>query len=152
MIHLKLKLNEKELHKIVLSYFDKNRQKKTYEAYFTYYDKRKNRIVVKSIDITDKIHFEEGLKLSLKSLREILSKSPSMICNVDQDGQILFANPAFLNRLDFAEEELLLKSFYDLIDKSYLENNIFDFRSFIGEDPKQIDLPIITKGGKCNFT
>ncbi|MDP2362186.1 MAG: PAS domain S-box protein, partial [Ignavibacteria bacterium] len=145
---LKLKLNEKELHKIVLSYFDKNRQKKTYEAHFTYFDERRNRIIVKSLDITDKIHFEEGLKLSLKSLREILSKSPSMICNVDLDGQILFANPAFLKRLDFAEEDLLLKSFYDLIDNNYLENNIFDFRSFIGDEPKQIDLPLITKSGK----
>ena len=142
---LKLKLNEKKLYKIVLSYFDKNRQKKTYEAYFTYFDNKKNRIIVKSIDITDKIHFEEGLKLSLKSFRDILSKSPSMICNVNMDGQILFANPAFQNRLDFTEEELLLKSFYDLIDKKYRENNIFDFRNFVGDEPKQIVLPLITK-------
>ena len=63
---LKSKLIDKDIHKIVLSYFDKNREKKTYETYFTFLDEKKKRIVVKSIDITDKIHFEEGLKLSLK--------------------------------------------------------------------------------------
>ena len=145
---LRLKLNEKELHKIVLSYFDKNREKKTYEAQFTYLDTQNNRIIVKSIDISDKIVFEEGLKQSLKGMREILSKSPVMIVNVDQDGQILFANPAFQKALEINEEELISKKFYELIDESYLENNIFDFRGFVGDAAKQIDLPLISKSNK----
>ena len=98
---LKLKLIDKDIHKIILSYFDKNREKKTYETYFAFLDEKKKRIVVKSIDITDKIHFEEGLKLSLKGLRDVISKSPLMICNIDKDGQILFANNAFQKSLDY---------------------------------------------------
>ena len=145
---LRLKLNEKSLHKIVLSYFDKNREKKTYEAQFTYLDEKNNRLIVKSIDISDKIIFEEGLKQSLKGLREMLSKSPTMILNVDQDGQILFANPAFQNVMEYVEEELISKRFYDLIDETYLENNIFDFKGFVGENTKQIDLPLKNKSGK----
>ena len=139
---LKSKLIDKDIHKIVLSYFDKNREKKTYETYFTFLDEKKKRIVVKSIDITDKIHFEEGLKLSLKGLRDIISKSPLMICNIDKDGQILFANSTFQNILGYTEEELLSKSFYDLINPTYLENNIFDLQSFIGDEPKSLDLPL----------
>ncbi len=140
------KLLEKEIHKIVLSYFDKNREKKTYETYFTFLNEKKKRIVVKSIDITDKIHFEEGLKLSLKGLRDIISKSPLMICNIDIDGQILFVNSAFQKVLGYTEEELLSKSFYELIEPAYLEKNIFDLRSYKGEMPISLDLPLISKG------
>ena len=142
---LRLKLHDKEVHKIILSYFDKNREKKTYETYFTFIDEKRKRVVVKSIDITDKIHFEEGLKLSLKGLRDTISKSPLMICNIDKDGQILFANPTFQKTLGFAEEELLSKSFYDLIEPSYLENNIFDLQSFDSSDVRNIDLPLCAK-------
>ncbi len=145
MDSLRLKLNDKDIHKIVLSYFDKNREKKTYETYFTYIDEKRKRIIVKSIDITDKIHFEDGLKLSLKGLRDTIAKSPLMICNIDKDGQILFANQTFQETLGFSEEELLLKSFYELIEPTYLENNIFDLHSFNGSDIKNIDLPLISK-------
>ena len=145
---LKSKLNEKDVHKIVLSYFDKNRQKKIYETYFILTDDRRKQIIVKSIDITDKIQFEEGLKSSLKSLRGLLSKSPSMVCTVDQYGQILFANPAFQKKLELSEDELLAKNFYDLIDDDYLKNNNFNFRSFIGNQHNQIDLPLKTKENK----
>lgn len=139
------KLNEKDVYKIVLTYFDNNRDKKTYETYFTFADNKKGKIIVKSIDITDKIHFEEGLKLSLKSLRQILAKSPSMLCNLDNDGQIIFTNQALQTTLGFSEDELLAKSIYELIDPEYLENNILDLNSFTGEEPKVIELPIVTK-------
>ncbi|MBK7228672.1 MAG: PAS domain S-box protein [Ignavibacteriales bacterium] len=148
---VRLKLNEKEYHKIVLSYFDKNREKKTYEAYFTYLNEKNDRIIIKSVDISDKILFEDGLKQSLKGLRDLLSKSPSMIVNIDHDGQILYANPAFQKRLDYSEEELLSSSFYNLVDANYIDNNIFDFKSFIGDEPKQIDLPLKNKKGKITL-
>ena len=148
---VRLKLNEKEYHKIVLSYFDKNREKKTYEAYFTYLNEKNDRIIIKSVDISDKILFEDGLKQSLKGLRDLLSKSPSMIINIDHDGQILYANPAFQKRLDYSEEELLSSSFYNLVDANYIDNNIFNFKSFIGDEPKQIDLPLKNKKGKITL-
>lgn len=145
---LRLKLNDKDINKIVLTYFDKNKEKKTYESNFTFLDEKRNQIIVKSIDITDKIHFEEGLKSSLKSLRDILIKSPSMICNVDPDGQILFANAPLQEVLELSEEELFAKSFYELIDSHYIENNIFDLKKFTGDETEQIDLPLKTKSGK----
>lgn len=142
------KLIQKDVYRIVLTYFDKNREKKTYETYFTFADDKIGKIIVKSIDITDKIHFEEGLKLSLKSLRQILSKAPSMVCNLDQDGQIIFTNQAFQKMLGFSEDELLARSLYEIVDPEYLENNILDLSSFVGEEPKVIDLPIRTKQDK----
>ena len=33
-------------------------------------------------------------------------------------------------------------------DRNYIDNNIFDFKSFIGDEPKQIDLPLKNKKGK----
>lgn len=145
---IRTKLNEKQVHRIILTYFDKDREKKTYETYFTFLDEKKEKIIVKSIDITDKIHFEEGLKLSLKSLRQILAKAPSMVCNIDQDGQIIFTNNAFQKVLGYTEEELLSRSFYELVDPVYLENNILDIKSFVGDEPKIIDLPLKTRQDK----
>jgi len=142
---IRTKLIDKDIHKIVLTYFNKNHEKRTYETYFTFLDDKKLKIVVKSADITDKIHFEEGLKSSLRSLRQILTKSPSMVCNLDQDGQIIFTNQSFQNILGFSEEELLSSSFYELINPVYLENNILELKSFVGEEPKIIDLPFRDK-------
>ena len=142
---LKSKLIDKDIHRIILSYFVTNRERKTYETNFTFFDEKKKRLVVKSTDITDKIHFEEGLKLSLKGLRDIVSKSPLMICNVDKDGQILFANSEFQKVLGYTEEELLSKSFYQLIEPSYPKNNIFNFQSFTGNEVKSFDLPLSIK-------
>ena len=146
--NVRIKLSEKGLHKIVISYFDRNREKKTYETYFTFYDDFKKKILVKCIDISDKVTFEEGLKQSLKSFRDIISKSPIMIASVDQDGMIVFTNPAFQQNFGYSDEELVSRSFYDLIDRFYLENNIFDFRGFLGEEAKQIELPMKTKSGE----
>jgi PAS domain S-box-containing protein len=145
---LRLKLNDKDSYKFTLSYLNKNKEKKTYESYVTFLDEKRNQIVVKSVDVTDKIHFEDGLKSSLKSLRDILIKSPSMICNIDPDGQILFVNSSFQEFLELSEEELLAKSFYELIDSEFLENNVFDLTSLINDETKQIDLPLKTKSGK----
>ncbi len=44
---LRLKLNEKELHKIVLSYFDKNREKKLTKHILLFSMKRKNALLLK---------------------------------------------------------------------------------------------------------
>ncbi len=142
---IRTKLIDKDYHKIVLTYFDKNHEKKTYETYFSFLDDKKLKIIVKSVDITDKIHFEEGLKSSLRNLRQILTKSPSMFCNLDQDGQIIFTSQSFQNILGYGEEELLSKSFYELINPAYLENNILELKSFVGEEPKIIDLPFRDK-------
>jgi PAS domain S-box-containing protein len=145
---VRAKLTDKEIHKIVLTYFAKNREKKTYETYFTFLNEKKEKLIVNSIDITDKIHFEEGLKLSLKGLRQVLAKAPSMVCNIDQDGQIIFTNQSFQKILGFTEEELLSKNFYELVDPIYLEHNILDIKNFIGDEPKKIDLPLRTKQDK----
>ncbi len=142
---LKTKLADKETHKIIISYFDKNRDKKTYEMHFAFLDQKREKIVVKCIDITDKIHFEEGIKSSLKSLRQLIAKSPTMICNLDKDGQIIFSNESFQNTFGYTEEELLSRSFYELIDPAYLETNILDLKNFIGDEPKHIELPFKTK-------
>lgn len=139
------KLSDKEIHRIILTYFDKNREKKTYETYFTFIDEKKEKLIVKSVDITDKIHFEEELKLSLKSLRQILAKAPSMVCNIDQHGQIIFTNQSFQQAIGYSEDELISKSLYELIDPLYLEHNILDLKNFVGDEPKLIDLPLRTK-------
>lgn len=142
---LKTRLAEKDTHKIIITYFDKNRDKKTYEMHFAFTDIKRERLLVKCIDITDKIHFEEGIKSSLKSLRQLIAKSPSMVCNLDRDGQIIFTNESFQKKLGYNEEELLSRSFYELIDPIYLENNILDLKKFTGDDPKELELPFRTK-------
>lgn len=148
---LKIKLSEKDVHKIILSYFDKNRDKKTYETYFSFQSDLKDKIIVRSVDISDKIHFEEGLKLTLKGLKELLAKAPVMVCNIDQNGQILFTNQEFQSTIGYNEEELLSLNFYELIDPVYLEQNAIDLSTFPADEPKKIDLPFITQWEKTIY-
>lgn len=145
---LKAKLADKETHKIIISYFDKNRDKKTYEMHFAYLDQKREKLLVKCIDITDKIHFEEGIKSSLKSLRQLIEKSPAMICNLDKDGQIIFSNESFQNTLGYTEEELLSKTFYELIDPSYFENNLLELENLVEDETKHLELPFRTKSSQ----
>lgn len=141
---IRLKLKEKELYKLTLTFFDKNKTKRIYDTFFTFLDELQKKIAVKSIDVTDKIHFEEGLKLSLKNIKGLLAKSREMICSINAKGNILFTNESLQSFFGYEEEEFLAKSFYDLILPEYLENNIFDLNSFVGDDAKIIDLPFLT--------
>lgn len=138
-------LKQKHSHRTIITEYDEFRHKIVFECTFTKLDKNKNVTLVTLEDISSKIHFEENLLESLKSLKQTLQKSPQMICHVDPNGQFLFANDALIFTLGFSEEELLGTTLYNLIEPNYFEKNIFELSAFSSKTSNEIELPLRTK-------
>ncbi|AFH48202.1 Signal transduction histidine kinase [Ignavibacterium album JCM 16511] len=139
------KLKTKPFHRTIITEYDDLRNKIVFECTFTKLDDYKNHTIVKCEDITSKIHFEENLISSLKGLKQTILKAPQMICQVDLNGQILFANEALIFTLGFNEEDLLSTTIYDLIDPEYFDKNVFELSAFSAKPSSEIELPIRTK-------
>ncbi|MFN3872997.1 MAG: PAS domain S-box protein [Ignavibacterium sp.] len=139
------KLKSKSYHRTIITEYDDLRNKIVLECTFTKLEEDKSYTIVKCEDITSKIHFEENLIASLKGLKQTILKAPQMICQVDLNGQILFANEALIFTLGFNEEDLLSTTLYNLIDPSYFEKNVFELSAFSSKPSSEIELPIRTK-------
>lgn len=139
------KLETKPYHKTIITEYDELKNKVVFECSFAKLEDDKNFTVVKCEDITSKIHFEESLIASLKGMKQIILKAPQMICQVDLNGQILFANEVFTFTLGFTEEDLLNTTLYNLIDPDYFEKNVFELSAFSSKPSNEIELPIKTK-------
>ncbi|WP_337872248.1 PAS domain S-box protein [Ignavibacterium sp.] len=139
------KLETKPYHKTIITEYDELKNKIVFECSFAKLEDDKNFTIVKCEDITSKIHFEESLIASLKGIKQTILKAPQMICQVDLNGQILFANEVLTFTLGFTEEDLLNTTLYNLIDPDYFEKNIFELSAFSSKSSSEIELPIKTK-------
>lgn len=139
------KLEIKPYHKTIITEYDELKNKVVFECSFAKLEDDKNFTVVKCEDITSKIHFEESLIASLKGMKQTILKAPQMICQVDLNGQILFANEVLTFTLGFTEEDLLNTTLYNLIDPDYFEKNVFELSAFSSKPSNEIELPIKTK-------
>jgi PAS domain-containing protein len=72
-----------------------------------------------------------------------------MICVLNPDGNFLFANPNFLEALNYKENDLLNKNIRDIIDTYYLAkasiSKEFNFSFSRITRSKRIELPVIAK-------
>ena len=139
------KLKSKFYHRTIVTEYDDLRNKIVFECSFAKLENGKNHTIVKCEDITSKIHFEENLISSLKGLKQTILKAPQMICQVDLNGQILFANEALSFTLGFNEEDLLNTTLYNLIHPDYFDKNVFELTAFSSKPSNEIELPIRTK-------
>lgn len=139
------KLISKPFHRTIITEYDDLKNKIVLECTFTKLEDDKDHTIVKCEDITSKIHFEENLISSLKGLKQTILKAPQMICQVDLNGQILFANEALIFTLGFNEEDLLGTTIYNLIDPEYFDKNVFELSAFSAKPSSEIELPIRTK-------
>jgi len=67
------------------------------------------------IDITDRKEVEEALQQSEERYRAIWYSSPSGICLTDEKGIYRYVNPAYCRMYGYSEEQLIGRSFFDLI-------------------------------------
>ncbi len=139
------KLKTKPYHRTIITEYDELRNKIVFECSFSKLEDNINQTIVKCEDITSKIHFEENLIASLKSLKQTILKAPQMICQVDLNGQILFVNETFTFTLGFSEEDLLNTTLYNLIEPDYFDKNVFELTAFSNKPSNEIELPIRTK-------
>src|SRR5690606_19511506 len=97
--------------------------------------------------ITEQTEAWENLRESENKFRSIISETIELICNLDPDGTINFANKVFLDSLRYSEDEIFGRNIIDFIDREYLRLNVFDLKGFEKGSSKNIELPLLTKKG-----
>ena len=146
--NIKRDLEKEKIWKVNLNIFGKEDKKDIFEAKFSYLDKKKQSIVVLCTNITRRVNEEEELKLKGRMYESMLSHTQELICKLDNNGKIAYVNNAFLKELGYEEKEILNKSFNQLIQPSYFEDNIFDLNSIDKTEPSGgIKLPLLRGEG-----
>jgi len=134
-------LKKEIIYKTELQFIDKNNEQKFYELKFSI-TQNNDRILIIS-DSTDFYFIEKKLKNSVYALENTINNSPQMVILLKSTGEIIFANKSFCNNLGFDRKDLLSRSFYNLINPSYLEKNIFDLTAFTQKKSGNLELPFI---------
>ncbi|MGE5846439.1 MAG: PAS domain S-box protein, partial [Ignavibacteria bacterium] len=148
--YIKERLSDQQEFKEEVIFIDRTGKKKIIEAKFNLNEN--GNIVVFCTDITKKADEQRSLKAAEEKFREIVTYSPEMICVLNPDGNFLFANPNFLEALNYKENELLNKNIRDIIDTYYLAkasiSKEFNFSFSRITRSKRIELPVIAKDGR----
>lgn len=145
---IKKDLEKEKIWKVNLNIFGKEHKKDIFEAKFSYLDEKRQSIVVLCTNITRRVNEEEELKLKGAMYENMLSHTEELICKLDSKGKIVYVNKTILDKLGYAEKELLQKDFNQLIQPSYFEDNIFDLKSIDKTEASTgFKLPLTTKQG-----
>lgn len=145
---IKKDLQKEKIWKVNLNIFGKEHKKDVFEAKFSYLDDNQDTIVVLCTNITRRVKEDEILKSTETVYRNLLTNTKELICKLDRKGNINYVNKTFLDILGYTEDEMQNKQFKQLIDPSYFEQNILDFKSFNKNEPTGMVLPLLSKQGK----
>ncbi len=95
--------------------------------------------------ITERIKFEKELRTSEERFRSIVINANEFICNLDIDGNIIFANPSLIKKFEFTEKEILNKSFFELVSDSNVNIN---YELLLESESRPVEIACRTKSGK----
>ncbi|GAB4326838.1 MAG: hypothetical protein OHK0038_00300 [Flammeovirgaceae bacterium] len=73
-------------------------------------------------DITTEIEMDKKLRETNQNLQELFDTSHDLIGIFDENGKFLFVNSAFEQTLEYSSDEIISKTFWDLVDEDYLEH------------------------------
>lgn len=148
--NIKKDLETERIWKLNLNIFGKQQNSEIFEAKFSYLDNNHDVIIVMCSNITKRIKEEEKITSEKNDYRKILSNTEELICKIDNDGLMNYANKTLCKVLGYSKEEFDQKPITKLIHSSYFEDNIFDLKTFDKIQPTNVKLPIKTKSG-ANF-
>ncbi|HVO74538.1 MAG TPA: PAS domain S-box protein [Ignavibacteriaceae bacterium] len=148
--YIKEQLAGQQEFKEEIIFIDRTGRKKIIDAKFNLNEN--GNTVVFCTDITKKADEDSSLKAAEEKFREIVTYSPEMICVLNPDGNFIFANPNFLEVLNYKENDLINKNIKDIIDTYYLAkasiSKEFDLSFSKITRSKRIELPVITRDGR----
>lgn len=142
---IKVELKKSGMWKITLTVYKKNGLKEIIDAKFSYADESGDTILILCTDITERANTEQKLKTSEENYKNLVSLASELICNLDSDGNIIFANNTFLKTFKYSEEEIFNKSLKDLLDKQFLQVSGFNLKDFEKIGTKKLELKAKTK-------
>lgn len=98
-----------------------------------------------SRDITELKQAEIELRESEERYRDIFDNARDFILSIDQKGELLYANNAFIQALGYGREELGTKSIYDLVPAGSLDRRRKVTSTFTGEN---MEVTFVGQGGR----
>jgi PAS domain S-box-containing protein len=117
----------------------------------TQYENENPQIIFSCQKITDKIQIEKKFKRIRKQFDKIIKYSAAIIFNTDSNGNIIYANDAFLNVIELSQEETLGKSLMDFCDPEFNSQNSFQKITYDSDNSKRIEIPLSFPQGKKVF-
>lgn len=127
---IKEELKVSKIWKITLTVYKKNGQKEIIDAKFSMSGKVSDIIVILCTNITERASVEQRLKSSEEKFRNIVTNSPELICTLDLNGKIIYANTAFYKSFNYSEIELSDKTIQDLLAPDFVLSSGFNLKSF----------------------
>ncbi len=149
---IKRDLKKEKIWKVNLNIFGNEQQKEILEAKFSYTDSNEDEIVVICSRITKRVKEEEELKSTKEEFKRLVEHTQELICKINNEGKITFANQTLLNKLGYKEEEIIDKNLKSLILPEYFEQTIFDIKAFDRNKPTELELPLVSKSGENILT
>ncbi|MGB9639463.1 MAG: sensor domain-containing diguanylate cyclase [Anaerolineales bacterium] len=99
-------------------------------------------------DITSEKEYEQQLRESERSFRELFENASDLIQSVAPDGRFLFVNRAWRETLGYSEEDLKTLRVYDIFDTQCQDQcNLIFRRLLLGEKIERVDTTFLKKDG-----
>lgn len=106
-------------------------------------------------DITEEKKYQQKLKEEKKKLEYILDLIPGLFINLDENGNISYANQKAKEVLDYSKEDLIGMNWFDnfLIksDKKRVKNYFEKIKNGLVKEPTQAQNKILTKKGTKDY-
>jgi PAS domain S-box-containing protein len=119
---------------------DQSGQERTWESH-TFRIERENQeplIGGFSIDITSKRQAEEALRQSENKYHLLFQTSPDLIAQIDKEGRFITANPAMTDSFGISPEELIGKTFFEVMSPDIAQRRLEMVRKAMNEGKIQI--------------
>lgn len=117
-------------------------QEEIINATLTQYENENPQIIFSCQKITDKIQLEKKFKRIRKHFDKIIKYSAAIIFNTDSNGNIIYANDAFLNVIELSQEETLGKNLMDFCDPEFNSQNSFQKIAYDSDNGKRIEISL----------
>jgi PAS domain S-box-containing protein len=148
---IKKRLEKSKIWKISLTVYKKDGKKEIIEAKFSHANNNSGMIVVVCSNITERATTEQLVKASEEKFKSIVSLASDLICNLDPEGKIIFANKAFINAFKYSENEILTKSIKDIFTGKEISEHDFTLKQYEKPGIHEFEIEGITKNGDTIF-
>jgi PAS domain S-box-containing protein len=146
-LQIKDELSFSKKWKKQFSVFNGDRKKETIETSFKFLDASEKNIIIFASNISEKLKREIALREAEEKFRTIVNTAEELICSFNTEGEITFANPSFLDYLNYKEHEITGKNILEIIHHEFLFSSQFDLSSIENFTQKSLEIPLLTRKG-----
>ena len=148
---IKKQLAESKQTESIFKIINLSGKEETLSASFNLVENEEPYIVISCQSIAEKIQLENKIKIAEKRFSDIIQHSGNIIFNVDLNGNLIYANKAFLDLIEIKEEEITQKQLEELIDPEFFLHTSLEKLFPVSETHKQLEIPFLLKNKRKIF-